>query len=114
MPKLSKTTLLEKDIEREVSDYAMQKKCMVLKLNVWGRVGWPDRLFIYPIRRLVFIEFKLPGQKPRKIQEYIHGKLREYGFWVVTVDNIVHGKGVIDLLTGDLYEYRVGAKEVSV
>lgn len=33
--------------------------------------------------RVVFIEVKRPGQKPRPLQEYRHKKLREAGFEVI-------------------------------
>lgn len=105
---------LESAIERDVGLYALDHDCMVLKLNVWGRVGWPDRLFLYHGARILFIEFKRPGEKPKKIQEYIHSRLRKYGFWVEVVEDIPTGKRLIDQLMGEWYVNRMGTKAVPV
>lgn len=90
--------IYESDIEYKVTEYAGQLGCLVLKLNVIGRVGWPDRVFIYH-KRLLFIEFKRPGEKARKIQGYIHECIRKHGFPVKVVDSVAYGCGVIDSLT---------------
>ena|SRR6185295_623741 len=95
---------LEKYTEREVASYGRSKGCMALKLTIWGRVGWPDYLFLYPIRRVLFIEFKREGKEPRKIQEYIGNKIRAMGFVVLVIDNIEDGKNGIDILTGENYK----------
>jgi hypothetical protein len=93
--------ILEVILEAKVTEYAYQKKCFSLKLNVIGRVGWPDRIYLYYGARIIFIEFKRVGQKPRRIQDYIHGKLREYGFRVYVVDDFSQGVAAIDDLTKD-------------
>lgn len=95
---------LERDIEKYVAEYAQTKGCMSLHLNVLGRIGWPDRIFLYPKGRILFIEFKLPGEKPRKIQVYIISRLIAYGFKVEVVDSITDGKRCIDQLIGWEYE----------
>jgi len=92
---------LEKDVEGTVSDYAIAKGCMSLKLVMWGRIGWPDHLYLYK-GRVLFIEFKREGEKPRKIQEYIHERIRSHGFTVAVVDNIDRGKYFINYLTSGL------------
>jgi hypothetical protein len=78
---------------------------MALKLTILGRVGWPDYIFLYPIRRVMFIEFKREGKKPRVIQEFIGNKLRAMGFAVLVCDDVEVGKNLINLLTGVSYEY---------
>lgn len=92
-------TDLERVTEASVTEYALSKKCFSLKLNVLARVGWPDRIYLYYGARIIFIEFKRLGQKPRRIQDYIHGKLRELGFRVFVVDCIEQGRAAIDDLT---------------
>lgn len=93
---------LEKEIELDVSDYAKhQKDCLVLKLNVWGRIGWPDRLYLHFKGKVLFIEFKQPGEKPKRLQEFIHEKLRRYGFRIEVVDNVRDGRAIIDDFTSD-------------
>lgn len=59
-----------------------------LKLNVQGSVGWPDRMFLVPGGRPLFIEFKRPGAKPRAVQMHIHDRLRELGYQVEVHDDI--------------------------
>lgn len=90
---------LESDIETKVTEYSKEQGCLSLKLNVLGRIGWPDRIYLYYGARVLFIEFKKPGEKPRKIQAYVHSILRKYGFIVIVVDNISDGQRGIDYLT---------------
>jgi len=89
---------LESAVEGETTDYAKACGCLCLKLNVSGQIGWPDRLYIYK-GRMLFIEFKRMGEKPRKIQEYRHAKIREHGFNVAVVDHVEQGYATINLLT---------------
>lgn len=89
----------EFDIEGTVCTYAEKERdCLVLKLNVLGRVGWPDRIFIYH-KKVMFIEFKREGERPRKIQDYVHDQIRAHGIPVYVVDNISSGKAIIDHFT---------------
>lgn len=52
-----------------------------------GRKGVPDRLVILPGGRLVFVECKAPGQKPRPDQQREHERLRALGCEVVVLDS---------------------------
>lgn len=61
----------------------------VLKLNLQGRRGWPDRLILMPGGRAVFIEFKRVGEVPRPLQEHVHNAIRELGFYVHVCDDAV-------------------------
>ena len=94
-------SVLERKIETDVSEYAGRCGCMHLKLVMWGRIGWPDHLYLYH-GRVLFIEFKRAGEQPRKIQEYIHDKLRSHGFDVIVVDNNSDGRTAIDNFTEGL------------
>jgi len=58
-----------------------------LKLNLQGRRGWPDRLIMWEGGNFLFIEFKRPGEEPRKLQLYIHQLLRDIGFEVQVHDD---------------------------
>lgn len=49
--------------------------------------GWPDRLFLIPGGKPLFIEFKRPGAKPRKFQSHIHAILRRLGYKVEIHDD---------------------------
>lgn len=52
-----------------------------------GRRGVPDRLVILPGGRVVFVECKAPGQKPRPEQEREHKRLQALGVKVVVLDS---------------------------
>lgn len=88
---------LETAIERTVASYAESKGVLQLKLNVHGRVGWPDRLFIY-YGRAYFVEFKRPGEELRPAQRHIHAVLQRHRQHVFTVDTVVEGCAIIDKL----------------
>lgn len=77
----------EKALERKVAELTKAHKGMCIKLLSDYITGLPDRLCLFPGQRLVFIELKTTGQKPRRIQLYIHKKLRDLGFRVEVVDN---------------------------
>jgi hypothetical protein len=90
-------SVLETKTEIDVVDYAESKGVLQLKLNVIGRKGWPDRLFMYK-GKIIFIEFKRAGKSPRKLQEYVHEKIRSHWFEVYVVDHYQQGVDLIDQL----------------
>ncbi|MDE1477591.1 VRR-NUC domain-containing protein [Xenorhabdus bovienii] len=59
-----------------------------------GRRSVPDRICILPGGRVVFVECKAPGEKPRPDQLREHEKLRALGCEVVVLDS----KNVEDIL----------------
>jgi hypothetical protein len=89
---------LEKVTEQTVVDYAVAHGCLVLKLNVTGRRGWPDRMFIYK-GKVFFIEFKRTGEKPSKLQEEIHARLRQHEIAVYIVDSWSRGINLVSHIT---------------
>ncbi|MGG2140857.1 VRR-NUC domain-containing protein [Candidatus Symbiopectobacterium sp.] len=52
-----------------------------------GRRSVPDRLVLLPGGRLVFVECKAPGEKPRADQLREHDRMRALGFTVVVLDS---------------------------
>jgi len=87
--------LLEKKIEQNVVDWWEAKGGVVIKLNLHGRKGWPDRQFFPHGGKPVFIEFKQVDEKARKLQSYIHGLLKDRGYEVHVVDTIAQGKAIL-------------------
>jgi hypothetical protein len=80
--------MLEKDIEAKAKTKLEGRYgAMVIKL-LPSIVGLTDRLVIGHNRVVFFLEFKKPGEQPRKIQQYIHNKLRGYGFGVYTCTSV--------------------------
>lgn len=60
---------------------------MCLKLLSAHISGLPDRLCLFPGGTLLFVEVKSTGQKPKRIQKYIHERLRKLGFDVEVIEN---------------------------
>lgn len=76
---------VESQIERNVCAYVFKHFGVVnIKLHV---AGWPDRLFLIPHAAPLFIEFKAPGEAPRKLQKHIHTLIKELGYNVQVHDN---------------------------
>lgn len=85
---MSKTIESEKVLERTlVSIIEDVYHGMCLKLLTGEVIGLPDRICLLPGERVFFVELKTTGKKPRKIQVFIHNKLRALGFSVYVVDS---------------------------
>lgn len=74
-----------------------------VKLISSNAAGLPDRLVLFPKGKLVFVEIKRTGGKPRALQAAAHRKLRALGFAVEVVsgktdaDNLIMQYGGGDL-----------------
>jgi len=86
----------ERDIERKLVTAVKERGGWCLKFVSPGTAGVPDRIVLMPHGRMFFVEVKAPGQKPRKIQEVIHRKLRALGFRVYVIDDTKQIKEVLD------------------
>jgi G:T-mismatch repair DNA endonuclease (very short patch repair protein) len=67
------------------------------KLVSPGTTGVPDRICL-KTGRVVFVEVKAPGKKPRPIQRRRMNQLQAQGFTVLVVDSIDGIKEVLDAL----------------
>lgn len=86
-------SLDESYIEQSVCHYARKKGCLAIKFT--GLKGFPDRIILYR-GRVLWIEFKRTGEKPRRLQVHQIKRLREQGFQVEVIDEIETGKQTID------------------
>lgn len=86
----------EKLVERKLVEYVKLNKGMCIKLLCNHILGLPDRLCLFPGAKMAFVELKTTGEKPRKIQLYIHKKLRSLGFAVFIIDNVQEVRNFID------------------
>lgn len=77
----------EKVIERALCGAVKAKGGMCIKLVPLHLAGLPDRLILLPGAVVKFVETKSTGDRPRKIQKYMHRKLRKLGFEVLIIDN---------------------------
>lgn len=76
--------------ERVIEDYLLTQ-CrahgfLCLKFVSPTRRGVPDRIVV-ALGRIVFVEVKRPGDRPRKLQQLMHTKLRRHGAEVHVVDD---------------------------
>lgn len=67
-----------------------------LKFVSPGMSGVPDRIILLPHDRIVFIELKAPGKKPRPIQIKRIKELKDLGFDVRVIDSIDGVKNFIE------------------
>jgi len=87
--------MLEKEIEKKVSDYAVSKGCLSYKFTSPNRRSVPDRIFISPTGYMWFCEFKREGKVPTPAQEREISKLRNQGCPVCVVDNVDSGMEMV-------------------
>lgn len=78
----------EKVVERKLVELCKLNGGMCIKLLSFHINGLPDRMCIFPKAKLVFVELKTTGEKPRAIQIFMHNKLRQMGFRVEIVDTV--------------------------
>lgn len=82
----SKSIMCENSIEKRLVTEVERVGGWCLKLPAIHNAGLPDRLCLFPGGRILFVELKTTGKRPRKIQLFIHNKLRGLGFRVEVVD----------------------------
>lgn len=86
---------LEKVIEKKVCDFAKSQGFLVYKFTSPSRRSVPDRMFVSPQGRVMFIEFKRLGMKPSMAQGIEIDRLRKQGVAVEVVDSVESGKRVL-------------------
>lgn len=91
----------EKLVERKLVELVKINNGMCIKLLCDQLIGLPDRLCLFPNHKIVFVETKTTGQKPRRIQAYMHKKLRALGFRVEVIDSI---EGVEKFINNIIFE----------
>lgn len=92
---------LESDVEKRVVKSAEKLGWWPLKLVAIGHRGFPDRWFIREGKgahpEIVLIEFKAPGKRARKLQEWVCGRLMGMGFEVhVGIDDYDTAMEILD------------------
>lgn len=108
---MAKRKELEKDIEADVVKAVVGFGVISIKFKIPNRRNAPDRLFLCSNGRAAFIEFKRPGEKPRRGQYAFLQVLREMGYPAIWADNreaaIEFVQGVANLPAVDPYEISV-------
>jgi hypothetical protein len=85
----------EKLVERKLVELVKLNNGMCIKLLCDQLIGLPDRLCLFPGCKIAFVELKTTGRKPRRIQAYMHKKLKALGFRVEVIDTV---EGVISFV----------------
>ena len=78
----------EKLVERKLVELTKINNGMCIKLLCNHILGLPDRLCLFPGGKLAFVELKTTGEKPKRIQIFMHKKLRALGFRVEVIDTV--------------------------
>ncbi len=77
----------EKTLEQQLVKAVKHTGGRAVKLVSPGFDGMPDRLVLFPLGRIAFVEVKAPGKKPRPLQVARHEMLRDLGFKVFVIDS---------------------------
>lgn len=74
-------------IERHLVNEVKKAGGIAYKFVSPGRRAVPDRLVLLPGGKVIFVECKAPGEKPRPDQLREHARLFALGHQVVVLDN---------------------------
>ncbi|HFZ1920597.1 TPA: VRR-NUC domain-containing protein [Serratia marcescens] len=77
----------ESTIERHLVARVKAAGGIAYKFVSPGLRGVPDRVVLLPGGRIIFVECKAPGEKPRPEQLRQHARLHALGFDVVVLDS---------------------------
>lgn len=85
---------LESEIELSVCAWAENHGWLQRKFSYLGRKGAADRIFV-GFGKVVFIEFKRPGEEPREQQTREHRRFAERGVTIHVIEDIEDGIAVL-------------------
>ena len=88
--------MTEKTIDQQLREDVKTLGGWSLKLSAAHVAGLPDRLVLLPGGRVIFVEVKGPGEKPRKLQLIRHNQLRALGFPVFVLDHTNQIKKILE------------------
>lgn len=77
----------EKLVERKLVQQVKENGGMCIKLLCNHILGLPDRMCLFPGGKIAFIELKTTSEKPKRIQAFMHDKIRKLGFQVLVIDS---------------------------
>ena len=87
---------MEKGVEMPVVRRAEKAGWFCRKVAWPVRIGAPDRVFIKD-GRVVWIEFKDAGKRPRKSQELEHDRMKAAGAEVYWCDNVLEALQILGI-----------------
>jgi hypothetical protein len=76
---------------QKISQWAAENKVNLAYVKFTGAKGWPDRIVTWGrygvLPRMIWIEWKRRGERPRPLQMHIHQELRRMGHDVRVYDD---------------------------
>lgn len=91
----------ERFIEKKLVDAVKKMGGLAPKFVSPGLDGMPDRIVLFPMGRIAFVELKAPGGKMRPLQVRRKRKLERLGFSVYCIDDVGQIDGVLKEIGGD-------------
>lgn len=91
----------ERFIEKKLVDAVKKMGGLAPKFVSPGLDGMPDRIVLFPMGRIAFVELKAPGGKMRPLQVRRKRQLEGLGFLVYCIDDVSQIDGVIKEIGGD-------------
>lgn len=91
----------ERFIEKKLVDAVKKMGGLAPKFVSPGLDGMPDRIVLFPMGRIAFVELKAPGGKMRPLQVRRKRQLEGLGFLVYCIDDIGQIDGVLKEIGGD-------------
>lgn len=88
--------MIENQVENRLKKRVMARGGKALKFISPGLSGVPDRLILFPGGKVIFVELKAPGEKPRPLQVKRAKELRTLGFQVYCLDSLIAVDEFID------------------
>jgi hypothetical protein len=79
--------MIENNVENYLNREVKKLGGRAAKFVSPGLRGVPDRIVLLPGGKMVFIELKAPGEKPRKQQMYRMKQIEDLGFKTYTIDS---------------------------
>ena len=104
------TEQLESTIERACVLVAHDYKCKLIKIRAVK--GFPDRMLLTPFGKVVFVEFKRPGETLRPLQEHTQSELIRMNFVSLAVTSKEQFKQYLTVLLALNGNHMATKKEV--
>lgn len=77
----------ERDIENYLCKQVKKAGGKAYKFESPGNNGMPDRIVVFPGNKIIFVELKAPGKKPRPLQLKQMRDLTKFGCDVLVIDS---------------------------
>ncbi len=85
----------EAKIEKKLKRWAKDNNCLTYKFSSPANRGVPDRIFIGPGGKVLFLELKAPGEKPTALQNKRIAEIVDQGGQATWTDDAELGKFLI-------------------